>query len=377
MQDVLSRLKEIASAVMYAAEGRELESVLQRIAEVAKELARTRYAALGVPDGFGGLRFFKTVGMTPEEIARLEHPPRGHGLIGAIMQEREALRLDHIRDDPRSVGFPPHHPPMESLLGVPIQLGQQLFGVLYLCDKADDTPFNERDQLLVETMAGYAALAIAGAQISQQRSRIALLEERERIGMELHDGVIQSLYGMGMQIELLRSASSIKPSELKPIVDNLNDVIEEIRGYITDLRRRSGAQISVRSALHDMVMRLHLPDKLSVEINAPDMIAPFTPAVFESIGLIVMEALSNAVRHADARHLWIYVVLDKHEFQIKIQDDGRGFDLAKLPQQAGESNGLGLPHMQRRARLYGGEVSIESTPGKGTTLTIRIPTRAY
>ncbi|MCU0514477.1 MAG: GAF domain-containing sensor histidine kinase [Anaerolineae bacterium] len=375
MNEVLSRLKEIASAVMYAAEASEAESVLQRIAEVARELVACRYAALGVPDGRGGLRYFKTVGMTPEEVALLEHMPRGHGLIGALMRERQSIRLERMQDDARSVGFPAHHPPMTSFLGVPVHLGHQLFGMLYLCDREDGQHFDERDQLLVETLAGYAALVISGSNLSQQRNRLTLLEERERIGMELHDGVIQSLYGVGMQVELLRSGgSTIAPDSLKNIVEGLNDVIEEIRGFITDLRYRSDGRQTVRDCIQVMLTRLHLPETIHAEIDAPETRPPFSPAVFESICLIVNEAISNAIRHADATRIRVRVQQDKYFFSVLVNDDGQGFDTSILKNGSG---GLGLHNMKRRARLYGGDVSIDTAPGRGTTLNIQIPVRAY
>lgn len=374
MPYVLSRLKEIASMVMYAIEGSELENVLQRIAEVCKDLTNTRYAALGVPNSTGGLQYFKTAGMTPEEIAMIDHLPHGHGLIRAPMRERQVIRLSCIQDDPRSVGFPENHPQMTTLLGVPIQMGQQLFGVLYLCDKANGELFDDDDEALVETIAVCAALAIAGAEMNQTRNRLSLLEERERIGMELHDGIIQSLYGIGMQIELLRINGADKETDtLTPVVDALNDVIEDIRTYILELKSRGDNQLTIKNCFEQMLLRLHLPPSLTVQINAPETRPPFSPAVFESICLIVNEALSNAVRHAGAEKVYLTAQHDRVWFTVIVEDDGQGFSV----DQVWDSGGLGLQHMQRRARLYGGTVAVESAAGKGTTLTIRIPVRAY
>lgn len=370
---VLDRLKEIASAILYATEGSDLEAVLERIAEVAKEIAATKYAALGVPNGAGGLRYFKTAGMTEEQIALIDHLPKGHGLIGAIMHERETLRLADIRQDKRSVGFPANHPPMTSLLGVPIKLGSQLFGVLYLCDKVDGMPFNDVDQMLVETVASYAALAISGATLSEQHSRLRMLEERERIGMELHDGVIQSLYGIGMHVELLRMSGSIRAEDMQPLVDSLNEVIEDIRVYIGQLRRRSDQTSTLRDCFLHVVERLNLSDQLEVVIDVEDMKLPFTPAVMESICLIINEAVSNAARHAEATRLHLSARCDGGYLLIHVDDDGKGFSV----NEAHHENGLGLRNMQRRARLYGGEVLIDSRPFGGTHLTIRVPLRAY
>ncbi|MDQ7025820.1 MAG: GAF domain-containing sensor histidine kinase [Anaerolineae bacterium] len=372
MNTVLSRIKEISSAVMYAAEASDLEAVLVRIAEVSKELAGTKYAALGIPDGQGGLTYFKTAGISAEDYAKIPHLPKGHGLIGAIMTEQRAIRLLHMKDDARSVGFPEHHPHMDSFLGVPIIVGQHLFGMLYLSDKVNGEPFNDDDQMLVETMAGFAALTIAGAQLREQQSRVNLLEERERIGMELHDGVIQSLYGIGIQVDIMRKqGASVPTGKLNLVVDSLNDVIEDIRRFITNLRQHDSDQLTIRECLNFIKERLHPPQTILFDIDAPDTPPPFTPAVFESICLIANEAVSNAIRHANAKQVHIHAEVVSSNFLITISDDGQGFN----PENANNQTGLGLRNMQQRARLYGGEVTIESEENKGTRLTIKIPIR--
>jgi signal transduction histidine kinase len=366
-QDVLNQLREIAESVMYAAEGGTIEQVLERIAHVSRSLVHARYAALGVPDGRGGLRYFKVSGITQEQIREIPHLPVGRGMLGVIMRDREVVRLEKISDDPRSCGFPPGHPPMESMLGVPIQVGTQLLGILYLCDREDGQPFDERDQWLVETMAGYAALAIAGAQLTEQQGRLSTLEERQRIGMELHDGVIQSLYAVGMHLDLMRYAGNIRSEDLGEIIGQLNQVIEDIRRYILNLRAaRVG---TINDCFREMLGRLYIPSTLQVEINAPDEPPPFAETTFAGICQIANEAISNAVRHADATCIVISTLHDQQRFQITITDDGKGFDL----EAAQGNSGLGLRNMEQRARLYGGHVTIQSEPGQGTTLTITVP----
>jgi signal transduction histidine kinase len=370
---ILPQLKEIASSVMYAAEGGTLEQVLERIAQVSSELVNARYAALGIPDGKGGLRYFKVAGITPEAHARLEHLPRGYGLIGAIMRERKAIRLARIQDDPRSVGFCGNHPSMTSFLGVPVQIGQQLFGMLYLCDRRDGQPFSEQDEWLIDTMAGYAALAIAGSDLSSQQSRLALLEERERIAMELHDGVIQSLYAIGMQLDLMRASDQLARDELGETINNLNAVIDDIRHFIMDLHRRNRPGQTVYECLQEIIARLHAPQTLTIHLDAPQTPPPFSGTVFEGICQIANEAISNAIRHAEAQTLTVSIKQSADEFHLQIEDDGKGFNIHDL---AGNS-GLGLRNLQQRAMLYHGRVQIDSTPGKGTRLSITIPTRRF
>ncbi|MGJ3241097.1 MAG: GAF domain-containing protein [Anaerolineae bacterium] len=373
MTTLLQQLKEISKAVMFAAEGRDLEQVLQRIADVARELVKTKYAALGIPNGQDGLRFFKTSGMTAEQEAHIGDRPRGKGLIGAIMRERRLIRLNDMQNDPRSYGFPPNHPQMHSFLGVPIIVANHLYGMLYLSDKIDGSEFSTDDETLVEALAGYAALAIASAQLSESESRLRLLEERERIGMELHDGVIQSLYGIGMQVDLLRrNQVAIEEQHLTELVNNLNDVIEDIRGFIGNLRSKRH-MLSIHDYLVYLKDRLHPPQSIQIEIDAPDQQAPFAASAFESICLIVNEAMSNAIRHAGADHILVKATVERGLFTVMVTDNGTGFD----SERANTSNGLGLRNMQQRARLYGGTVTIDSAQDSGTCLQINIPIGVY
>ncbi len=140
-------------------------NVLERIAHLAREQAEARYAAIGIINAEGELEKFIPIGMSDEEIARIDHPPRGLGLIGAIHKEKRAIRLPEISTDPRSAGFPPHHPPMHSFLGVPIMSAGKLLGQIYLTDKVNAPEFTEEDERVIEILAAYAAVAIENSRL--------------------------------------------------------------------------------------------------------------------------------------------------------------------------------------------------------------------
>ncbi len=152
-----------------------LESLLRRIAALACEQAGARYAAVGVLGVNGELEQFITIGMSPAELARMAHPPVGRGLIGVLMRSKTPLRVSNIAEDPRSAGFPAHHPIMKSLLGVPIRLGNEALGQIYLTEKIDAEEFSDADQLIIEMLASYAAVAISNARLYReliQRDRV-------------------------------------------------------------------------------------------------------------------------------------------------------------------------------------------------------------
>lgn len=372
---VLNRLKTITSSVMFATEAETLGEVLERIAEASRDLVRARYAALGIPNGVGGLQYFMFSGMSEDQVSAIPHLPEGKGLLGAIMREREPIRISDIQADPRSSGFPVNHPDMKRFLGVPIIVGQQLYGMLYLTDRIDGEPFDAQDQWLIESMAGYAALAIAGTQIREQQQHLALLQERERISMDLHDGIIQSIYAIGMNLELARTQEDFDPDSLSDVIEDLNGIIEEIRSYIHDLKTRNFQQKSVYECVVDMVNRLHVPGHLAVEIDAPrDIKMPFSSSTYEALCQMANEAISNVVRHAHASKIRISASHNDRLFRLTIVDDGEGFD-PNQPVVNRSSGGLGLRNIQQRARIHGGNIHIDSNHGRGTSITLNIPTK--
>jgi len=145
-----------------------LETLLERIAQLAREQAEARYAALGVMDEQGELDRFITVGMSQEQKDRIGHPPLGKGLLGILRVERNPIRIPDISLDPNKVGFPTNHPRMRSFLGVPILLGEKLLGQIYLTDKVNYYEFTEQDERVLETLAAYAAVAINNARLYEQ-----------------------------------------------------------------------------------------------------------------------------------------------------------------------------------------------------------------
>jgi len=159
-EDVRARMTSLMDASLALSQELSLDALLTRIVESACEVLGARYAALGVLDATRtALAAFVTVGLDPEEKAAIGELPHGGGLLGVLIHDARPLRLAHLADDPRSVGFPPHHPPMDSFLGVPIALRGEVFGNLYLTDKVGG-PFTAEDEQMALTFASQAAVAV-------------------------------------------------------------------------------------------------------------------------------------------------------------------------------------------------------------------------
>ena len=185
-EELQERLIALHRASLELVRDVSLETLLERIASLACEQAQAKYAALGVLDDAGKLKKFITVGMTSEEIGKIPHPPRGLGLIGALMHgDIGTIRLAEMTDDPRSVGFPPGHAEMHSFLGVPIRQGNRQLGQIYLTEKIGAAEFTADDEMIIEMLASYAAVAIVNALLYedlQERDRI-LLDRNEELAL--------------------------------------------------------------------------------------------------------------------------------------------------------------------------------------------------
>jgi signal transduction histidine kinase len=182
-----SRLRALVETGVAITSELSLEALLQRLVEAAADLTGARYAALGVIDRSGaGLERFLTTGIDPETQAAIGDLPRGRGILGVLISDAETLRLHDLTDDPRSVGFPPNHPPMRTFLGVPIRLRGVAYGNLYLTQKTDGDDFTEEDQELVELLAAQAAVAIENARLYEAATGLSMqLESLNEVGNAL------------------------------------------------------------------------------------------------------------------------------------------------------------------------------------------------
>jgi len=195
----VDRLRGLVDAGIALSSELSLDALLQRLVETAAELTGARYAALGVIDKSGqALERFLTTGIDPETHAAIGDLPRGRGVLGVLIRETQTLRLRDIADDPRSVGFPRHHPPMRTFLGVPIVLRGVAYGNLYLTEKQGGEEFTAEDEELTQLLASQAAVAIENARLYQSSTRwLRQLESLNEIGTALASEIeLEPLLGL-------------------------------------------------------------------------------------------------------------------------------------------------------------------------------------
>jgi signal transduction histidine kinase len=371
--ETVEALDEATRAI---AEVLDLETVLQLIVDRVCGLVDARYAALGMVDSRRRIQRFITAGITAEQRAAIGPLPQGHGLLRVLIDEGRSLRIPEISAHPDSYGFPPNHPPMHTLLGVPITVHGRPVGDLYLTDKAGGVEFDATDQQVVELFARHAGVAIENARLHDRLATLAVIEERDRIGRDLHDGIIQSLYGVGLSLEDVEELMVDQPAEAAARVDAAIDAIHaaigDIRHFILGLRPSLAARHDLIGGLAALVGSLRLSTVTDLELEAddlPDSVRDLDDETTTQLIHIAREALSNVVRHSKATRATIRVVADDDAIHLTVSDNGHGF----VPPTDGETEHQGIANMRERANALGGSVRIESEQMVGTRIIVDVP----
>ncbi|MFD9668636.1 GAF domain-containing protein [Rhodococcus sp. NPDC059968] len=534
--DARDHVDGLLDAVLSVISGLDLDNTLRTIVHAAINLVDARYGALGVLGPDGELSEFVFEGIDDETRARIGELPRGRGLIGYLITNPKPMRLDDLSVHPASAGFPPHHPPMKTFLGVPIQTRDKVFGNLYLTEKANRRPFNDDDEVILRALAAAAGIAIENARLydesrtrqawleatreiatellagsdttdvlqvitddalaltaadsaflavpedpdtpshevtelvvtasagtvpgrllgrtiplegstsgqafrhrtplrvtelafdpgfepatpfgpalvlplraaqsvtgvlvalrnadaapftgeqlalmsgfadqaavalqlahSQRRMReLDVLSDRDRIARDLHDHVIQRLFAVGLSLQstLQRAKSPEVKQRLGQSVDDLHDIVRDIRTAIFDLHSGAYGTTQLRRRLHEIIAEVTADSGLRTTVHMSGPLAVIDAALADHAEAVLREALSNTVRHAAAGTITVSIsVYD--DLVIEVADDGTG-----IPENVARS---GLHNLATRARESNGQCTIGTTPGGGTTLRWSAP----
>jgi signal transduction histidine kinase len=352
----------------------DVDRVLQQIVDSVRGLVGARYAALGTFDASGRIERFITSGISDAVRRAIGPLPEGHGLLGTIIRDGATLRIPDISRHPDSYGFPPNHPPMVSLLGVPIRVGGEVVGNFYLTEKIDAPEFGDDDQELVELFAVHAGIAIQNARLHQEVQSLAIVGERLRISRDLHDGIIQSIYAVSLSledaVEMFESAPAEAVDRVDRAIDRLHTTISDIRTFIVGLGPETGSRLAdaLRSMAQELLggtgvaLETHLEGAEEVERRVP------AEAVHELMQ-IAREAVSNVGRHSGATHAALSLVASSDGATLTIVDDGNGFD----PTARLGSGHFGLANLRDRATAVAGTLVIQSDRENGTRIIVELP----
>ncbi len=362
-------LRQLLSAVLVLGSDLDPPTMLRRITEAAVALVDARFGALGVLDDTATrLAEFVTVGIDPAAQQIIGALPEGHGLLGRLIVDARPLRLPDLRRHPDSYGFPPHHPPMRSFLGVPVRVRGEVFGNLYLTDKQSAEEFSEVDEELVVGLAAAAGVALENIRLHARVQQLALVEDRERIARNLHDTVIQRLFATGLSLQ--RTAVMLTKGTPPPdavvridsVVDDLDVTVRHIRSAIFGLGGDETDSVSLRDRIlavgRDAASTLGFAPRFFLD-------GPIDTALDDDLAADLLaslgEALSNVTRHARASRVDVEVVVGRQAV-LRVVDDGIG------PPEALAASGLGLNNMHARAARHHGTSALEPGQGGGSVL---------
>lgn len=352
-----------------------LSTVLQKVVDTARQLLEARYGALAVVGEDGQIDQFLVSGIDPAVADRIPHPPRGRGLLGVVMNEGQRLRLADMSRDPRSAGFPEGHPPMRSLLAVPICCQGPFLGNLYLADKESAAEFTAEDEDTLERFASAAGIAIDNVYLHQRTQAFAVTEERLRIAREMHDGMAQvvayvNTKAQAVQAFMAKGNHQEASKQLDELAKASRDVYHEIREGILALRTGLGPDLPLAQSLGEYVERWREQSGIRADIEIRGC-PSLTPLAELQLLRILQEALSNVRKHSRADLARVRLAQQNGKIYAEVQDDGHGFDQEAVHREGFPRFGLAI--MRERAQSIGAELSIESAPGQGTRVSVEVP----
>jgi signal transduction histidine kinase len=363
----LEAIREIATAILA---GIHSEAVLELVAGRARELAGADLATLAVPGETPGTLVIAVAdGDRAEEVRGLAFPIE-ESISGEVISTGEPVVLEDAASDGRAFQ------PMVKLgeigpaMFVPLIVRGSAFGTLAVANHADGRPFDDEDLGLVQTFAGQAAVALEYGRGQRDLQRLAVLEDRERIAKDLHDGVIQSLFavGMGLQGTATMSGDAELQRRIGSAVEDMDRVIRDLRNYIFGLRPGILADRQLDQALRGLAEDFQEKSGVVTVVEVDPRIAAELSSRATDIVQVVREALSNVGRHAQAATCRISLRAEDGAAILEIDDDGTGFDL-----EWARGKGQGLGNLQGRATTLGADLTIKSALEEGTTVRLSIP----
>jgi signal transduction histidine kinase len=297
----------------------------------------------------------------------------GDGYIGVVAETRKPVISTDLANDVRFLREAVVKAGFHQIACIPMLSGENLMGVMSVATLGTE-PIDDRNVEMMAAVGNWAGLAIENARLHANARRLAILEERERIGMDLHDGIIQSIYGVGLSLESAIHSVEEEPEDAKKrvqhAIDGLNQAIRDLRSYILDLRPRQLGNDGLMSGIKRLAAEYRANTFAEVGITEPEYDLKELPQGHVlTLFHICQEALANSAKHAKAKKVQIAVWTTDERVLMEINDDGEGFDMESMNANIGH----GLANMLTRARAMGGDVEISSVISEGTTILAWVP----
>ena len=317
-----------------------------------------------MPDGRGGFARFVTSGISERVAATIGELPRTHGVLGALLEEGPIL-LDDIRRHPRFSYYPAHHPTLTDFLGVPITHRGRVLGNLFVSGHRSGH-FTRTDARRLETLAAYAGVAIANAELYARSQRLAVMEERNRVARELHDAATQTLFSLVLAARAAALSTGDKEARatIAGFEERTTSALQELRGLVHALRPKSLEADGLAATLTDHAEALRTSGVAIVVDAAEGVHLPLETE--HALLRIAQEALNNAIRHAPGSSVRVTLRAGAKAVTLRVHDDGPGFTPTALPTRV--AAWASRPCANALMRLA--RASPSGVPAKGTTVTV-------
>lgn len=346
----------------------DLPTVLEHMVREAKQLVQAHSAQFYLVLEDGTLQRMGCM-MEGQTVKRL---PRGSGLVGAVALSGESLIVPDVLRDPR---FCPAEADEETLtlLLVPIEIDGRVAGVISL-GKRETHLFYPDDLKMMSIFATHAAVAMQNALYLEERERRLLVEERNRLAREMHDGIAQELASAILQVEMIKRLEPAQSKEgLNRLEDGLRKTATALRESIYSLRPQPYTHVglvpALRSQLDEVEEEYGLATHLSVDLQNRN----FSPEVTRAVFQIFTEAVQNVIKHAEARDLWVNLASDERALILTVRDNGRGFHFGEAIVRAAERHSFGIENLHHIAEDINGTLDYLTAPGRGTEVQLEIP----
>ncbi len=383
----LAALNDVAVAVSRSLEAETvMEGALDKVMGVMEADAG---GILRWDERAGGFAYKAHRGLSPAYVEGVAGLQVGEGIAGRVAESREPIALADIATDPRAEREAVREEEVHAFASIPLHAKEQIVGVLNVA-RRDFRPFSEREVGLLTAFGHQIGVAIENARLwrevkDKERALSELLkktisvqeEERQRVARELHDEMAQGLTALLMGLGRLGSSMTSVPPSVAETIERVKEfasrALDDTRRLVLDLRPTVLDDLGLVSALRQYA-ETHLdPLGVSYKLEARLLKERLPPSLELALFRILQEAINNCGRHANAHHVRISLEQNNGEIRAQVEDDGKGFDLWSLLEAKDGIPPLGILGMRERAALLGGQLAIDSKPGRGTIISVSVP----
>jgi signal transduction histidine kinase len=380
-QEAVQRLRTINAVTEEITSELELDRILPKVIQIADGLIRADGGFIALRDQESNLISYPYLHNLPQALAEVTVPDE-QGLAWEVMTSGRPAIIEDYAAYPRAIpAFV--QTGVTSAVAVPIMSGEQSFGTLALVSLGRPRAFSEQDVTVLASVGRQAGIAIDNARLyesmrfyARQITR-AQEDERMRIARELHDETIQMLIAISRRLEALATlperSSSATLQHLSELQKLVGDTLKGLRRFVQDLRPSTLDHLGLMVAMVSLTNELGEKDGIGTEIKVQGEVRRLAPEQELGLFRILQGALSNIRRHSGATHVDVKVTFSVDRVQMRISDDGSGFDAPQRMDSLVSAGKLGLIGMYERARLLGGTLLVQSEIGKGTTIIVDVP----